>query len=113
MKIRYATDNTRIKGVTDFYYELPTFPRSRGDVPDGEKILAEDFELVEVTDGDLWVNDWTRLLIPDADAEGGVRGDGCFDDDFYYDAIAHASRETVAEYDRKVWAAMKTVGIRR
>lgn len=112
MRIRYAVDDTRITGVTDYYYELPTRPRFRGDVPNGEEILAEDFELVEAKDG-LWNNDWVRLLTPDADAEGGVRGDGGFDDDFYYEEIAHASRRTVAEYDRKVWAAMEAAGIRR
>lgn len=112
MKVLYAIDTDRIPGVVDYYYELPTFPRSRGDVPDGEALLSEDFELVEAKDG-LWNNDWTRMLVPDAGAEGGIRGDGCFDDDFYYEKIAHASRGTVAEYDRKVWAAMKAAGIRR
>lgn len=52
-----------------------------------------------------------RRLIPTGD--GDVLGEGFEDTDWYYEHIAGASRKEVAEFDRKVWVAMKAAGIRK
>lgn len=111
MKVLYAIDTDRIPGVVDYYYELPTFPTCPADrgMPKPE-MLNEEFELKEAPEG-LWNNDWCRRLIPTGD--GDVLGEGFEDTDWYYEHIAGAPRKEVAEFDRKVWAAMKAAGIRR
>ena len=74
------------------------------------EMLNEEFELKEAPEG-LWNNDWCRRLIPTGD--GDVLGEGFEDTDWYYEHIAGAPRKEVAEFDRKVWVAMKAAGIRR
>lgn len=96
MRIAYAIEDDRIPGLRDYYYELPQ---------DVEKALSEDMELVAVSD--LYNNDWCRRLIPTYD--GSVRGEGCAEDDWYFEKVARATRRNVAKLDRKVWGAMSAI----
>ena len=96
LRIAYAIEDDRYSGLRVYYYELPL---------DVEKALSEDVELVAVPD--LHNNDWTRRLIPAYD--GSVRGEGCAEDDWYFEKIAKATRRNVAKLDRKVWAAMQAL----
>ena len=94
MKIAYAIEDDRYPGIRDFYYELPQ---------DVEKALSEDVEVP-----DLYNNDWTRTLIPVYNG-AEVRGEGCAEDDWYFEKIAKATRRKVAKLDRKVWEAMRAI----
>lgn len=96
MRIAYATEDDRIPGLRDYYYELPR---------DVEKALSEDMELVAVSD--LYNNDWCRRLIHTYD--GSVSGEGCAEDDWYFEKVAKATRRNVAKLDRKVWEAMSAI----
>ena len=97
LRIAYAIEDDRYPGLRDYYYELPQ---------DIEKALDEDVELVPVPD--LYNNDWTRTLIPIYNG-AEVRGEGCAEEDWYFEKIAKATRRQVTKLDRKVWAAMQAL----
>ena len=50
---------------------------------------------------DLYNNDWTRTLIPIYNG-AEVRGEGCAEEDWYFEKIAKATRWQVTKLDRKV-----------
>lgn len=97
MKVLYAIDfdETRTPCL-EYHYELP-------ESLDGKIELKEaEAEQLKSTRCRWFIN-----------TDKGIIVDGYDDTDWYYEHIAKATREEVAEFDRKVWEAMRVAGIRK